>query len=277
MNATLHPDDCGDCIDLLHQQLEERGALPPEAAAEVASHTFGPVTAGAVATFQAKHGLQADGIVGPRTWDALAVGVDTEAPPASLMDDAGDATPIARVALAQLLQLVTAGVAEDPLGSNRGPMVDRILTGVDGRGGALRCMRRYAGLPCLYCGGRDAPTPQCQGAPWCGRTVRYAFDLATQQLGGAPPLPGWGDLASAVKWREQALSRRALAEHAHPGFVGLIIVPAQAGRAAHGHVVLVATHEDIDGYVWCLEGNSGNRCASRRRHVSEFTGGFVAV
>jgi len=33
---------------------------------------FGPLTRAAVMNFQARHGLEADGVVGPHTWHALA-------------------------------------------------------------------------------------------------------------------------------------------------------------------------------------------------------------
>ena len=37
---------------------------------------FGPVTEEAVITFQREHGLEADGVVGPKTWDALIAAVN---------------------------------------------------------------------------------------------------------------------------------------------------------------------------------------------------------
>lgn len=255
----------GPEVAQLHQQLLERGLLPPAASEEVAAQAFGPVTAGAVATFQAKSGLEVDGMCGQRTWDALAVGTDTEEPPPP--PDPTGAGDFGRAALVQARRLVELRVTEDPLGTNRGPMVDRILGGLDGAGAGLVHYQR------------DDRAPEgWAGAPWCGRGARYCVDLgALQTLGRPSPLKKWGDLASAVKWRDQARLRRCLAESPAPGRVGLIIIPARDGHEAHGHVVLVAGPVGSDGRFPSYEGNSGNRCAARRRKPEECTGGFVEL
>lgn len=57
----------GDRVRELQELLNLSGAQPPL----VADGEFGPGTLAAVKRFQAGAGLQPDGIVGPRTWEAL--------------------------------------------------------------------------------------------------------------------------------------------------------------------------------------------------------------
>lgn len=267
----------GADVALLHQALLEAGLLPPEALEEETSLDYGPVTAGAVATLQAKLGLVPDGICGPRTWKAIAEAGDLAPLPPGLLDDAGDASPLGRLALIHLERLVRLGVKETPRGSNRGSMVDRILVGLYGDGPDLLCLRRYLDKSCPHCDGKPRPTERCHGAPWCGRTPKWGFDTAAQQLGVASPVAGWGDLASAAKWNDQAKRRRCLVETPAVGRVGLILIPARDGRPAHGHVVTVASRLGADGRFATFEGNSGDRMASRRRLPEECTGGFVEL
>lgn len=245
--TALHHGDEGLRVIVLHQQLVERGVLPPDADDEVRFHEFGPVTLEAVRTFQVQHGLVVDGIVGPRTWRALQDddARDEVAPPV----DWQHAGRIPGCAL--LVAAEEVGVAEVPLGSNRGPRVDEYLRGVHGDGERyLRWRRRGDGW---------------QGAPWCGRFARWCFDRAAELLEVELPLVGWGDLASAWKWRDAAIARGRICDEPRPGCVGVIIV----GRG-QGHVVLVGS---LDGaHVWTVEGNSGNRVARRRRAVAEFVG-----
>lgn len=258
---TLALGATGDPVAQLQQQLLERGLLPVEAQDEVALRAFGAATAGAVATFQAKAGLQPDGIVGPITWSRLdAADVANDPPPP--LDGAGS-TPHGRAALIIAERLVRRGVAEEPPGTNRGPMVDQILVGLDGLGAALLRYQRDERAP----GG-------WAGAPWCGRAAKYVVELGARDVlrEGASPLAGWGDLASARKWREQAQLRRAWAAAPAPGRVGLILA-----ANGHGHVVLVAGQVGGDGRFPTFEGNSGNRFAARRRTPDECTGGFVAI
>ncbi|MFN2588663.1 MAG: peptidoglycan-binding protein [Actinomycetota bacterium] len=72
----------GDAVRALHVLLERRGSVPQEGDAlealkqEARDRFFGPETTVAVRHFQGEvhGGLEADGIVGPRTWEALCSG-----------------------------------------------------------------------------------------------------------------------------------------------------------------------------------------------------------
>ncbi len=81
--TTLRQGSQGDPVRrlqlLLNSTLRLNPALPPDG-------QFGPRTQAAVVLFQQKNGLVADGIVGPRTWEALGqrpVPLSVETPPPS--------------------------------------------------------------------------------------------------------------------------------------------------------------------------------------------------
>jgi hypothetical protein len=61
----LSVGDRGPEVRKLQEKLNELGA------GLVVDGNFGPFTQAAVMSFQAKHGLEVDGIVGPRTWAVL--------------------------------------------------------------------------------------------------------------------------------------------------------------------------------------------------------------
>lgn len=258
----LIPGARGPAVADLHQALLERGALPPEAAGEERDQLFGPVTAGAVRSFQAAAGLEVDGVVGPRTWAALAA---EGAPLLAPLPDLAAATAIGRTAVIIADEEFHLGVREQPPGSNRGPRVDAYLVGLAEDGAWLTRYRQA----------QPAPPDGWQGAPWCGRFARWCIDQAAKRLGVRSPVAGWGDLASAWKWRSQAQRANAWRTEPAPGRVGVILVEGDAQRPAHGHLVLVAGPVE-DGQVWTREGNSGDRVAARRRQVTGFAG-FVEV
>lgn len=73
--TTQRDGSVGPQVKALQLLLNEQGHPVGEA-----DGSFGPATAGAVTSFQAAHGLDADGIVGPATWAALQGAAD--GPPA---------------------------------------------------------------------------------------------------------------------------------------------------------------------------------------------------
>jgi putative peptidoglycan binding protein/CHAP domain-containing protein len=241
---TLYPAAQSKDVAALVQMLIERGFSVPPGTQYVG--VYSPALVQAVEDFQSQHGLVVDGIVGPKTWAALASARDTGAavPP---LDITGLAPLIART-----LQIADAfcrqPVVEDPAHSNRCPEVDRFLLGVNRDGDWL-----------LNYGGAG------RGASWCARFVKFCVDQAAQKIGLASPIAGWGDLASSEKWLARGHVARRVSSTPAPGSVGCILT------AGHGHVVLVAAVTP-DHLIDTREGNSGDRCAARRRRPEEFAG-----
>jgi len=265
--SLLFPETRGPEVAELHQALLERAALPPAAIEEEAELRFGPITESAVRSFQASVGLNADGMVGPRTWAALAGDDVTFATIGATLLDLAEAGPIGRSAALVADGELQAGVREQPAGSNRGPRVDQYLRGVDGKAAYLLQGRRA----------KPSPADGWQGNPWCARFVVWCVEQAASALGVKSPIDGWGDLASAFKWAEAAKLRRCWDDSPAPGRIGLILAPAAPGRKPRGHAVHIVGQPNARGEVPTREGNSGDRVAARLRPVSSFTGGFVEL
>ncbi|MER7000618.1 peptidoglycan-binding protein [Streptomyces sp. NPDC000410] len=66
--VTVRPGAQGPAVKAVQRQLAEKGV------GVAVDGEFGPATTSAVKRFQQKHGLSADGVVGPRTWAALLGG-----------------------------------------------------------------------------------------------------------------------------------------------------------------------------------------------------------
>lgn len=127
--TTLVLGTSGPVVQRLAQQLQQAGALPPGPLPE----QFTRELEACVKTFQQTHlgqdgaFLKSDGVVGPATWWALA-----NASGAAQRSNLSAAIPagigplrrrILEVALAEHAN----GVAERPMGSNRGPELDKYL------------------------------------------------------------------------------------------------------------------------------------------------------
>jgi hypothetical protein len=246
----LHVGDQGDEVAKLHQALAERGLPAPKL--EVTGSYFGPGTLGAVKDFQAKHCLKVDGVVGEKTWAALQSLVD-QGPTTSPLLQLDHLSPFVAKLLSIADREYRKPVLEQPPGSNRGLYVDMYLVGHRGDGIYLRDFNLQ-------------PNGTYFGAPWCSRFALWCVEEAAMQLGVETPTAGWGDLASANKWRGKALTAGCFSQVPVPGAVGCILT--SEGR---GHVVLVGD-ADPEGALTCIEGNSGGLVNIRTRKVEEFAG-----
>jgi hypothetical protein len=72
--APLKPGDSGDQVKVLQRALEKLGYSPGKIDGD-----YGPSTTAAVKAFQKANGLDADGVVGPKTREALAAKLQAQA------------------------------------------------------------------------------------------------------------------------------------------------------------------------------------------------------
>jgi hypothetical protein len=165
---------------------------------------FGPVTEEAVTAFQRSRGLEPDGEVGPNTWNALFA----PAPPFDL--------GVAALAEAR----ARVGVREQPLGSNRGPEVDRYLAAV--------------GLP--------------PGNFWCAAFAYFCVEEAARKAGKPNPLPKTGSSSALFRW---AREQDRLTARPEPGDLFLCI----GGSTGHYHTGFVAG-DLVEERFPTVEGNS---------------------
>jgi hypothetical protein len=122
---------------------------------------FGPTTEEFVVRFQASHGLQTDGVVGPQTW-------------AMLFRPQPSTTDLGRAALEEARARI--GVREHPIGSNAGPEVNQYLASVGLGPGQFWCMAFV-----FFCVNEAAaklglPNPLARTAS-CSAQARHCKDL----------------------------------------------------------------------------------------------------
>jgi len=132
-NSVLREGSAGNDVELLQRQLKAAGFDPGRADGD-----FGPKTKSAVQAFQRATGLETDGIVGPKTWNALSTwgadGADGQrfTPPDKVLRS-GSKGP--EVSLLQN-ELVSAGFNPGPVDGDFGPRTQQ----------AVRAYQRAAGL-----------------------------------------------------------------------------------------------------------------------------------
>ena len=128
------------------------------------------------------------------------------------------------------------GAKEEPKGSNRGPVVDQIVTGVTGDGKSLL------------------------GKPWCARALRFAYEKAAQELGQPLPFSSIkSKLAAVTDWAD---TFKGYACDPKPGCAALIL------DGSHRHATLVSR---VDGdTVVTVEGNHSDSVAIVKRQRSAF-------
>lgn len=184
---------------------------------------FGPNTSAAVQTFQKQQSLAQDGIVGPRTWQALEskyIGIPPSqqqgTPPAGNTPASSDVVEEAvRIAVSQ------NGVMEVPLGSNRGTNVD--------------AYNAAAGAP--------------PGSYWCMSFVYWCFVQSAAKLGKPNPMPKTAYCPYLYSWAQQ---KGKLVNSPQRGDIFLV----KGGPNGHKHTGLVTASQG--GQVDTVEGNTNN-------------------
>lgn len=214
---------------------------------------FGRNTELAVVAFQRREGLVPDGIVGPKTFSALErnglqYGVkpspdvggggstlpQPDAPPGAPADDPVDTpidptlatSPIAE--LATQIALTQTHVREEPLGSNRGPEVDRYIRSA----------------------GEEPP------GYWCMSFVYWCFDQAAGRLGAPHPMQtvpaGYKDYVTGVyAWAKQKGKTVQT-----PIRGDIFCVQGGSEGRTHSHTGLVTSVDG--GSIGTIEGNTNN-------------------
>lgn len=130
------------------------------------------------------------------------------------------------------------GAKEVPKGSNRGPVVDKIILGVYKDGAKLL------------------------GKPWCGRAARYAYEKAAQELGLPPPFAGLKNtLASVAEWKK-VMKDFQISEPK----VGAAALLSRGGGKSHATIVSRLE----GGKVFTVEGNHGDAVAVVKRKPGDF-------
>ena len=166
------------------------------------------------------------------------------APDPLLLDQLGSASSLGRLAVT--IATGELGAAEVPPGSNRGPRVE------------------------VYQRGSDK-AEYLVGQRWCARFARWCFEEAARQLGVPSPFAGWkSDLASALKWRDQARLRRCWTPDAAAGRVALHLSDSGAG-----HVTIAVKAKD--GMVTSIGGNEADAVRVITRPLAYYNAGFVAI
>lgn len=261
---SLRHGDKGALVAALHELLIARAVLAPEADPEIDTQHFGSETRSAVRALQMQAGLTPDGIVGLRTWTVLTGG----ALPAEVSmpePDYAAAGPFGAALLKIADEEWKKGVHEQPLGSNRGPEIDKYLLGPTGDGLNYVRWRKSPAVVCDF-------EPGWQGAPWCALFAAWCAAEAAKRFSMRSPAAGWGHLArTRLGWRERAEKAGRLVRVPRAGQVGLILVPEEH----RGHTVIIA---GVEGdRVTTREGNCLEVLGAKRRKISEFAepGGFV--
>lgn len=213
-----------DVVLAIQHQINEMGCGPIEEDGD-----FGKNTKNAVKLFQARFTdtdglpLKIDGEVGSITWAALF---------------GAQSVPISNDAESQLLTRVLAvastqvGQMEDPLGSNRGPQVDKYVRSV-----GLNPAGRFA---------------------WCVTFLYFCFEQAAQELGVRNPMVKTAGVLDHWNKASRHGAQRVTSTRAvnNPGLVkpGYIFVMDLGGGFGHTGIV----ERVIGGKLVTIEGNTND-------------------
>lgn len=239
------PTRLGCMVAAVHKLLEllqQRGVLDHRETDDYDLHLEGRVK-----QFQAANGLTADGVVGPKTWQALQAPVPKERAIEILKSSLVPFDPRLLAARLKVVEIALAEEAKDvrevPPGSNRSPEIDKYVP-------AAR-----------------------RGDAWCAWFVTWIYAAAREE-GPLARLTGGSTgsymLQAAVEgtWVN---AQKTLVEP-YPGDVFILSGYDATGRKRiSGHTGVVLQRQLVEGN-WrflTVEGNAGNRVCFRMRSTAE--------
>ena len=245
MNYPLKNIMMGELDSLIVEQIQDRlnvlGCGPIDV-----DGIFGRMTVNAVKTFQCRHcdlyghPLVIDGKVGMLTWVGLFGGTNLKTAPSSTLQ-----LNAMKIAIKEI------GVAEEPPGSNSGPMVNKYLSGV--------------GLE--------------PGFAWCAAFVYWCFGEAAAKLNRVNPVTKTaGCLDHWRKTRGYKIASKGAVDN--PALIepGCIFIMSRGG--GFGHTGIVKSVKD--GYINTIEGNTNTYLSAEgggvyelRRKISTINIGFI--
>lgn len=221
--------------------LAQAGFWPREAGSRAGSYT--EVVRQSVQAFQMTAHLKPDGIVGPKTFAALQ-GWKAAAKPPERLGRPPDGIGLERTTLLQRA-LQEVGVREQPLGSNRGPDVDRYLPG---------WARRTPG----------------KGPPWC---CFFASWVVSETFGACP----WGRVRGSVYATYLAAETAGLIvpeKGLIPGDLFVMLGDGPEDGAIPGHIGFVYWSDGRGNYA-TIEGNCRNAVRIAERSAKDLVGGIA--
>ena len=238
-SALRKGDSRVELVKQLQRRLNDVGCGPLEP-----DGIFGDGTESSVKLFQTRRNLQADGVVGPLTWDDLF-----QEPPV-VVDQAP--TPLLKSVLE--IALSQNGIRETPGKPNRGPEVDQYL--------------RSVGLD------------PAGGYPWCQAFLYWSFDQAARLAN--VPNPCVRTAGVLEHWAKSPPAARVYAKAAfddpsliRPG--AIFIVDHGSNRGHAGLVTRIAS-----GEIQTIEGNTNERGSregdgvyQKTRSIASITVGFI--
>ena len=186
---------------------------------------FGPHTRDALVAFQAAHGLQVDGVVGPRTWAALSKPVLVLGPAA------GDQPGGEKVVRALQRHLASAGDSPGPIDGRYGVLTE----------GAVRRYQRAHGLPVTGIAGPRTLERLANRGPSVRRSNPLAPKSARSTIrSNLSPRPTSSTVTSPLPKRPASAARRTPGRSAHrPRSVGVPWLIILGGVALALTLVLV--------------------------------------